>query len=78
MTTFKYSGEMRWNDDSQLWTEILGKERNTNKIHKNYSATEDFANTHASRFGEGKLHRLTGGKREDLVKKIGENDLKTT
>ena len=42
--TFKYSGQMRWNDDTQLWNEILQKERVTNKIHKTYNQTQDFAN----------------------------------
>ena len=75
--TFKYSGQMRWNDDTQLWNEILQKERITNKIHKTYNQTQEFANIHSSRFGEGRLHQ-TSGKREDVIKDISNNDLSKT
>jgi|TARA_B110000305_G_C19353464_1_gene595508 hypothetical protein len=75
--TFKYSGQMRWNDDTQLWNEILQKERVTNKIHKTYNQTQDFANTHASRFGEGRHHQVDG-KREEVIKHIQKNDLSKT
>lgn len=31
MATFKFSGHMRYHDDSKLWTEIVKKERGVSK-----------------------------------------------
>ena len=36
MATFKYDGSMRTNDDTQLWGEILRKEKFASGLHKDY------------------------------------------
>ena len=63
--TFKYSGQMRWNDDTQLWNEILQKERITNKIHKTYNQTQEFKNIHIEKWeflikGKGFIFDIKG------------------
>lgn len=36
MATYKFSGEMRWNDDTQLWKEMLRTERYIQKQHADF------------------------------------------
>jgi len=67
---------MRYNDDTQLWTEILNKELVANQMHKAYNETDFFADTHASRFGGGKLNRTT--RHGSLLKDVTMNKLSAT
>jgi hypothetical protein len=55
MSTFRPNGSLRNNDDSQLWKEIMTKERFASKLHQEYRGTDHFASTQASRFGSGKF-----------------------
>lgn len=59
MATFKYSGNLCYNDDTALWKEMLGKERQVNCAMKDFYNTDAFAKTHAQRFGEGRFQRVS-------------------
>lgn len=59
MATFKYSGSLRYNDDTQLWKEYLGKERTVGATMREFQNTDAFAKTHAQRFGEGRHQRVS-------------------
>ena len=37
MSTFKYSGNLGRADDTQLWKEMLTKERGANQMHQAYN-----------------------------------------
>ena len=36
MATFKYSGGIRYNDDTKLWKEMLNKERGTSEMTRDF------------------------------------------
>jgi hypothetical protein len=76
MSTFRPNGTLRNNDDTQLWKEILEKERYATKMHQDYLQTDHFASTHATRFGEGRLNVPNG--HNDQMKNILNNDLSKT
>lgn len=76
MSTFRPNGSLRNNDDTQLWKEMLSKERFATKLHQEYRNTDHFADTHASRFGAGKLSMTYG--ENNMMKSILNNDLTKT
>ena len=74
--SFKYSGGMRYTDDSQLWNEILLKERGVNQMHAAYKETDIYANNHASQYGGGKLNQTQ--RNAALMNDISNNKLAQT
>ena len=74
MSTFRPNGSLRLNDDTQLWKEMLTKERFTSKLHQDYMHTDQFKTTHASRFGSGKFSMPAVNR--NTIKNILKNDLK--
>jgi hypothetical protein len=76
MSTFRPNGSLRDNHDTQLWKEMLGKERFSTQLHQEYMTTDHFASTHASRFGKGKLSMPNATR--NIVKDILNNDLRKT
>ncbi len=76
MATFKFSGEMRFSDDSLLWTQILDKERHANDIHKDYQMTTHFEDVHGKRLGKGKFNRTLNDPR--ALKELPKNNLNRT
>lgn len=76
MSTFRPDGALRNNDDTQLWKEMLAKERFATKIHQDYRQTDAFAQTHASRFGAGKFSMTFG--ESNTMRDILNNDLSKT
>lgn len=45
MATYKYSGSIRYADDTQLWKEILGKERGTSEMTRDFYSSDAFGNS---------------------------------
>ena len=43
MATYKYSGQMRDGRDTQLWKEMVQKERFLNTEHRDFKDTVDFS-----------------------------------
>lgn len=63
MATFKYSGSIRYADDTQLWKEILTKERGTSEMTRDFYSSDAFGgDTGISRFGSNKLERTRRNK----------------
>lgn len=57
MATYKYSGSIRYADDTQLWKEILGKERGTSEMTRDFYQSDAFGNSEYTRFGQNKEER---------------------
>ena len=73
MSTFKYSGNLRFNDDTQLWKEYLNKERQVGVALREFQYTDDFARTHGDRFGEGRLNRVS--RNNDILNNVRTENL---
>ena len=76
MSTFKYSGNLGKADDTQLWKEILTKERGANQMHQAYNGSQYFADTHASRFGNERHNRIN--RNSNIITDVLNNKLAKT
>ncbi len=76
MATFKYNGDMRYSDDTKLWTQILDKERHMNNMHKDYQLSPHYTKVHETRFGRGKQNRTLND--PHILKEILKNNLSRT
>jgi len=52
MATYKFSGSIRDARDTQLWKEMLDKERFIQKEHVDYNNTDLYSNLHKTSFGK--------------------------
>jgi len=57
MATYKFSGGIRDARDTQLWKEMLDKERFIQKEHVDYNNSDNYSNLHKTAFGNSKFGR---------------------
>lgn len=76
MATYKFSGDIRDARDTQLWKEMLDKERGIQKEHTDYYNTDGFANVHSTSFGKSQFARSHSNDR--TLKMVKENKLSAT
>tara|TARA_B110000285_G_C14508868_1_gene331394 strand:+ start:82 stop:279 length:198 start_codon:yes stop_codon:yes gene_type:complete len=57
MATYKFSGSIRDARDTQLWKEMLDKERFIQKEHVDHTSGDLYSNIHKTTFGNSKYGR---------------------
>lgn len=62
MATFKYSGSIRYADDTRLWKEILDKERGTGEMTRDFYQSDAFGSNDFTKFGQNKAERQVRNK----------------
>ena len=78
MATYKYSANLAYNDDTQLWKEMLLKEQFIQGQHDNLNKPRDLlAGGHAFSTGPQEQQRLNK-RNKDLLQAVYKNDLYKT